>query len=298
MEFSGERPTTAHPLLAGILIDVSASMVSSSLRSESGNRNRTDPESPTDGEPGIMTRIQSVSRALDDLVARGAELSKQEAAGRIAPLLKLFMYGFGFGGVFSTFLSVLLGGGRVERSKVRDLLALPGESNSTIGIDQLAQRWLEYRSNIENMFPDMLGDTPMASAMQMARDRLTRELATTKYAGNPILLIVSDGEPTPEDGFPDPAVAVRELASEMKAAGVTIISCLLTKDDILEPRRLYTSPDASWPAGARLLFDCASEVPPASPFHYLLSEFDWTLDREPAYLPRSTTQMCCLNSAS
>lgn len=95
---------------------------------------------------------------------------------------------------------------------------------------------------------------------------------------NPILLVVSDGEPTPEEGISNPANTVRELAEEMKAAGVTIISCLLTKDDIAQPRRLYTSPDPNWPGGARLLFDCASEIPASSPFHYLLSEFNWSLD--------------------
>jgi TIR domain len=273
MDLLRDQPTAAHPLLVGILIDVSASMVSSSLRS-------SESESPGQarGVPAITTRIQSVSRTLDDLVARGAELSKQEAAGKITPLLKLFMYGFGFGGALSSVLSALFGSSKSEKPKVRDLLALPGESNSTIGIDQLAQRWLEYRRNIENMLPDMLGDTPMASAMQIAGDRFVRELAAAEYAANPILLIISDGEPTPEDRYTDPASTVRELAREMRGAGVTIISCLLTKGDIAEPRRLYTSADPNWPAGAQLLFDCASEMPSSSPFHYLLSEFGWSLD--------------------
>jgi TIR domain len=271
MELFQDQPTSGHPLLAGILIDVSASMVSSSLRSEPGG-------APRDGsQPGVTTRIQSVSRALDDLVARGAEHSRQGSTGTIAPLLKLFMYGFGFGGALSTVLSALFGS-KGEKPKVRDLLALPGESSSTVGIDQLAQRWLEYRRNVESMLPDMLGDTPMASAMRTAQGRFARELSTAAYAPNPMLLIISDGEPTPEEGISNPAATVREVAREMKAAGVTIISCLLTKDDIAQPRRLYASADPSWPAGASLLFDCASEIPPSSPFHYLLSEFNWSLD--------------------
>ena len=175
MELFQDQPTPGHPLLVGILIDVSASMVSSSLRSEPGGATGDS------NQPGITSRIQSVSRALDDLVARGAELSKQGPAGTIAPLLKLFMYGFGFGGALSTVLSALFGS-KGEKPKVRDLLALPGEPSSTVGIDQLAQRWLAYRRNVENMFPDMLGDTPMASALQTAQGRFMQELATSSYA--------------------------------------------------------------------------------------------------------------------
>jgi hypothetical protein len=269
-----EQPTTTRPLLVGILIDVSASMVSSSLHSESGSADPADSEASADGGPAIMTRIQSVSKALDDLVARGAELSQQQVGARVAPLLKVFIYGFGFGGVLSSVLSWVFGGNKEEKPKVRDLLALPGKSGSTVGIDQLALNWPEYRRNIESMLPDMLGDTPMASAMQIARDRIHHELGIAQFAANPILFIVSDGEPSPEEEFADSSAAVREIAREMKTEGVTVISCLLTREDVAEPRRLHTSEDPNWPAGARLLFDCASEVPAA--FNYLLSEFGWT----------------------
>ena len=46
-----------------------------------------------------QTRIQAVSRALDELVAKGAEYSRQGAGQSAGSLLKVFMYGFGFGGV-------------------------------------------------------------------------------------------------------------------------------------------------------------------------------------------------------
>jgi hypothetical protein len=188
------------------------------------------------------------------------------------------MYGFGFGGALSGFLSAIFGRADSNEEKVRDLLALPGQPSVAVGINELAQEWSLYRKNVERMIPDMLGDTPMASALRTARQRIREELAAQKFAREPVLLIVSDGEPTPEDWAPDPVRTVQELAAQLKQEGVAIVTCLLTGGDIGEPRRLYAAPDADWPDGANLLFECASEVSPTSPFASLLREYHWTVD--------------------
>jgi hypothetical protein len=68
------RPTREQPLLAGILVDVSASMVSS-IRNDSGN---------------TMSRIQSFRDALDDMVREAGKLSRE--GEKIAPLVRMSAY--------------------------------------------------------------------------------------------------------------------------------------------------------------------------------------------------------------
>ncbi len=267
------------PILVGILVDVSASMVSSSLRSSSPSQTQKSGTSGT-GDGSIQSRIQSVSQALDDLVARGAELSRQGLGQSAGSMLEIFMYGFGFGGALASIMSSLFGRPRGNVEPIRDLLALPGVTGSTVDISHLAQNWADYRSNVERMLPEMLGETPMASAFRTARDRFRREVQTGGYAENPIFLVISDGEPTPEDWAPNPSESVIELAEEMRRDGVSIISCLLTKDDVAEPRQLHDRVGADWPAGARVLFDCASTIPEESPFHYLASEYGWEIKQQ------------------
>jgi hypothetical protein len=275
-------PTSARPLLVGILVDVSGSMLSSSLKPApsappgSGLEEKGTAAKNGGANPTSESRIQSVSRALDELVAQGAELSRSGPGATAASLLKVFALGFGFGGILSNVLSAIFGGSRSTADEVRDLLAIPGQAESTVGIDLLSQNWVTYRSNIERMLPDMLGATPMATAFRMARDRFSKEFATGQYASSPVLLVISDGEPTAEDWTEDPSATVRQFAEELKASGVTIISCLLTDDDVVAPRTLHGEARTEWPPGARLLFECASPLASGSPLFGFLREYRWT----------------------
>jgi len=70
----GIAPTAGTPILAGILVDVSGSMVVATMGGEGL------------GDNG-QTRIQAVSRALDELVAKGAEYSRQGAGQSAGSLL-------------------------------------------------------------------------------------------------------------------------------------------------------------------------------------------------------------------
>ncbi|MDG4791784.1 hypothetical protein O7626_38880 [Micromonospora sp. WMMD1102] len=243
-------PTADRPMLVGLLADVSASMMTS-IQNRSGAGG---------------SRLDSLRTALDDLIASAAKHCVEGVGGRVSPRLRLFAYGFGFGNP----LAFLLGDGG---AKVRDLLDLDNGHPSAVGIDQLARNWTTYRDHISGLVPSMFGDTPMALAFREAEQRFRVELASGSYTRPPVLFVVSDGEPTDE-----PAAAVRKIADRLKAAGVTIVSCLLTDEDLTEPRRLYGAAQPDWPAGARLMFDCASVLPPGSPFDAYLTENRWPVE--------------------
>ena len=81
----GERwsdPAESTPMLLGLLIDVSDSM-RSVIR--------------TDGS-GPIERLESVRQGLDDLVKRAGELAQDESDYETLSQLRVFAYGFGFGG--------------------------------------------------------------------------------------------------------------------------------------------------------------------------------------------------------
>jgi hypothetical protein len=244
------RPTADRPLLLGLLADVSGSMTSSVQNDSRPGRNRLD----------------SLRDSLDELVARAAKLCIEGAGGDVSPRMRLFAYGFGFGNP----LAFLLGD---SGEKVRDLLDLDGAGGPAVGIDHLARDWQLYRDHIGDLVPMMLGDTPMAEAFEKARHRVQQELSARPHTGSPILFVVSDGEPT--DAAPS---FVAQLATQLKQSGVIIVSCLLTNQDLTEPRRLYGAAQPAWPPGAQLMFECASLLPSHSPFDAYLIENRWNVE--------------------
>jgi hypothetical protein len=233
--------------LLGILVDVSGSMTSA-IQSQSG---------------GSQTRLEGFRDSLAQMTqkaARNIEDPSTTNAGR----LELFAYGFGFGNP----LSALLGD---SGAPVRDLLALHGGKDVLTDVTKLAREWSTYQRHIEGLVPHMFGSTPMRSAFETARRRFSA-YAPDRY-GDRILLIVSDGEPT--DASPE---EILEVANTLKKDGVLIVSSYVTDTDLTEPRRLYTSPEPGWRGGARLMHDCASPVPPGSPFAQYLKEYGWRFD--------------------
>jgi hypothetical protein len=234
--------------LIGLMVDVSGSMLSSIQNPAGPSRNR----------------LEGFRDAFDEFVERGSRLSRKAARDKRRLPPALFSYGFGFGGP----LALLLGGGRAG---VRDLLDIRGPS--PVPIDELALRWGEYRDHVESMSREMFGDTPMAEAFSVARRRIHEELATGRYDDQPILFVLSDGEPT--DASP---AEVARAARELKDEGVVIVSCFVTDQDLTEPRLLYGEKSSTWPDGAQLMFECASALPARSPFASYLTEYRWRID--------------------
>jgi len=66
-----------------------------------------------------ITRLESFRDALEQVVTDAGDLSRQNSSREVLPLLKLFAYGFGVGGMLSALF-------RNRGPDVRDLLELPG----------------------------------------------------------------------------------------------------------------------------------------------------------------------------
>jgi hypothetical protein len=243
-------PTRESPMLMGLLIDVSASMITS-IRNASGTR---------------KGRIESFGDALNDFVNQGKALCQEEASKQIIPLFSVFAYGFGFGNPVAT----LFGGGKPY---VRDLFDISGSPSSTIAIDQLFENWNAYQSHVMGMITQMFGSTPMLEAFEKVKERFIMERAKRSYTDPPILFVLSDGEPS--DGKPDD---VLKVAESLKASGIFIISCYVTDKDISNPKKLYGTPQADWPEGAKLMFECASVVPALSSFNVHLHKYGWEVE--------------------
>lgn len=242
-----KNPTENAPLLAGVLIDVSGSMTSA-IQNKSGTS---------------MNRLQSFQAALGDLA-----ISVEESAfssGIEGETIRLFAYGFGFGNP----LSFLFGG---EGKPVRDLLDVQTASTSTIGLRYLARNWGTYKAHVESLALQMFGQTPMLEAFRIVRERFASE-RTALEPSSSVLLVVSDGEPT--SATPQQVI---EQSLALKADGVTVISCYITAQDVTVPRHLYGRAVPDWPAGARLMFDCSSELPPGSGFDGYLRENGWHIE--------------------
>jgi hypothetical protein len=84
------------------------------------------------------------------------------------------------------------------------------------------------------------------------------------------LFVISDGEPT--DGDP------RSAFSEIRNAGVSIISCFVTDADIADPRVLWAKPQSGWSEGARLMFDIAAPLDERGAFARCLLSRGWEIE--------------------
>ena len=244
-------PTADRPLLVGILVDVSASMITSIQNSSGHSQNR----------------LESFRDAFGSLANKGKALSQGHLSGAITPLVKVCAYGFGFGNP----LSILFGG---KGPNVRDLLSLDGKS-STISINDLSDNWPKYQSHLTQMVTQMFGDTPMLAGLKSITDRFKAELSQANYSSSPVLFILSDGDPT--DAKPDEIAAAAE---EVRDLGAIILSCYVTDHDIAESRHLYSRSQPNWPSGAQLMFRCASALPKESPFDASLREYKWEAEPE------------------
>jgi hypothetical protein len=245
MESSTQGPTPESPLLIGILVDVSGSM--------------TTAIENLAGRP--KNRLESFRDAFEAFVKRARDLSMDEVGAQVAPRVRVFAYGFGFGNPISFFLGSRGG-------SVRDLLALPGLGDTTVGVDILAEQWPRFQEHIEQLAIEMFGGTPMAEGLQVTLDRFRKERTARSYHGAPILFLLSDGEP--DDVSPVPS-----LAERLKAEGIVIVSCFVTSADIGKPRTLYSKPEPSWPRGARLMFDCSAVIEDQSSYMVYARERHW-----------------------
>jgi hypothetical protein len=241
-----KTPTMDHPLLVGVLVDVSASMTSS-IRNPSG---------PS------QNRLQSFQSALGNLAHRAKDATNNEPGDRV----KLFAYGFGFGNLLGTILRSF------SSPPVRDLLDGATHGSTTIGINDLATDWERYKAHVEGLATKMFGETPMLAGVKAIAERFKSERKLLNPSGA-ILFLLSDGEPT--DSTPDAVVAE---VQKFRDANTLVVSCFVTDNDVTSPRSLYGAPRPDWSREAKLMFDVASELPLDTSFTNYLREHHWTLE--------------------
>lgn len=237
-----QTQTPNSPRIVGFLIDVSESMISST-------QNRSDKQ---------PNRFDNFRESLRKAVDRVKELPKEAKNSQ-----RFFALGFGCG----SFRAVVLGD---SGEKVRDLLILPDSDDSTVSLQQLIDDWEAYEKNIDKMVWRMGGGTPMKQAFLSAEERFESYLGQPPYNNEPILFILSDGEPT--DASAD---EVLSIAKQLKNKGILIISCYLTQNDVVKYKYLYSQPSSEWEEGAKLMFECASVAKPNSPIHEYFKEKKW-----------------------
>lgn len=240
-----------HPLLVGLLVDVSASMQ----------------ERLPNNEGKTLNRLQSLQRSLDDLVAHIRSVYEDSEVSN--PPFEFFAYGFGFGNVFSNALRLFSG---AESHSIRSLLTDADDEVIVPGAE-LLQNWKSYRAKIASLSQETGGTTPLVGALSKAEMVFARSLEQASYGEPAILLVVSDGLPTdPVDDGPD---LVRDVCKRLKKLGVVVVSCFVEETDLAEFKTLYAEPNPEWSKGARLMFECASALPAKTPFWAHLREHAW-----------------------
>ena len=140
--------------------------------------------------------------------------------------------------------------------------------DTTLTVAELSDIWSNDGSaRFDDMEALVYGMTPMKGAVEAAKQRFEREPSNENETR--ILFVVSDGEPT--DGDPG------DQFGDIKAAGVSVVCCFVTDEDISEPRRLYANEQPGWSTGARLMFEAASSVVPDGRLEQQLKEIGWEM---------------------
>ena len=247
-EFIG-TPTLDNPMLIGLLVDVSGSMLKS-----------------IDNKQGLtISRIKSFQSSFSDLVDEAKRLCTDEgnSNGRILPLFRLFALGFGFGNPFFR----LINQGTPNVKSLLDNVS----SSDTITIESLATQWATHQRYSEKLVQEMFGTTPLMGALKTAKKVIEKEGMENNCMTPSILFILSDGKPT--DAAPDEILMYIE---QLKSQNTLIISCYITDEDLTRYKVLYESPASNWPVGAKLLLNCSSMIPKNNMFYSHLTELGWS----------------------
>lgn len=198
--------------------------------------------------PGGMGDLGSLAKSfgLGSFVKAAEEIGKNEVRQRVAAEVQ-----------------------RRLRTRLRSI------GDTTLTLEEFANFWEGSSTSLADAEPLIYGNTPMCQVLRDVHNRFRREFeqvqGTDKSA---LLLLISDGEPT--DGDPEP------IAAEIKALGVSIVSCYLTSSDLTSPRRLAAEPGHDWPASATRLFEMASKLDLNSELSRYLLRQGWYVEPDAA----------------
>ena len=126
---------------------------------------------------------------------------------------------------------------------------------------------------LQRVKPYIYGGTPL---YQSIKEAIKLFQAPSFTSHKKLLFILSDGEPT--DGETTDRPRIDRLTSELNTAGVTVVSCFVTKSTEIYPKRLYSKEIPDWEPGAKFLFSLSSKVSPQSLPRTMFVKRDWTID--------------------
>ena len=117
---------------------------------------------------------------------------------------------------------------------------------------------------VNSIEPFIYGNTPMCKALRSSASIFRSSAHNPK-----VLFVFTDGVAT--DGDP------LSYADSLQSSDVLVFICLLTSENISNPRRLYYEPDSSWTKAQRNMFGLSSIVPNTHPAMSILLENNWEL---------------------
>jgi hypothetical protein len=203
---------------------------------------------------GGGTRLQTFQTAVRQTIGAGATVFAQNP--QLGDSCHISAYGFGFR----------------SNPLVRNLL--PQEyQDKPISLTQFYTNWISLGEHMNFLGLQALGATPMKQAVNFVSAQL-QKYAEEGMFSPPVLFFLSDGEPT-DAKMTEVISAMDELKEK---TGAFIVSCYITSDNIIQPRKLFSSPLPTWPPAAKLMFECATPLPIFSPMWQLLKEYGWSLD--------------------
>lgn len=122
----------------------------------------------------------------------------------------------------------------------------------------------QLKNLIDFIKPHIYGDTPMCKALEIALDMFKGSSHDHK-----VLFLLTDGQAT--DG--DPVRFITKIDNEK----IRVFVCLISSDNILNPRQLYYEPDPNWEKEQVDMFKLSTLVDNTHPMMSVLLEHGWKL---------------------
>jgi hypothetical protein len=124
---------------------------------------------------------------------------------------------------------------------------------------------------LERVEPFIYGQTPLFQSLEKATNLFEEVTSDEK-----LLFVLSDGHPS--DGSNEDSRKISQITSKLSKAGVTIVSCFVTKSTDIHPKRLFDEVQSDWETGAKFLFSLSSVVPTQHLPRAILAKRGWKID--------------------
>ena len=131
------------------------------------------------------------------------------------------------------------------------------------------------RELLQRVEPYIYGATPLYQAIRTATKCFEKN-ASTFRSHKKLLFVLSDGDPT--DGEDNDSARIKEAATRLENAGVTVVGCFLTKSTMIQPRQLYSEMKTDWDQGAKFLFSLSSIATTQSIPRTMFVKRDWSIE--------------------